>query len=250
MNDTLKTIHSLRSIHGNFSDRAVPDEELQTILQACVRAANASARQSYSIVVIDDREMMKQLCGYAGSRGLLFCVDYTRLVAQANHLGHPFKAGGTTAFVTGSIDTILAAQTAAIAAKSLGIDSLFTNGIHRGDIQRVYRLLGLPEKYCFPLIMLILGYPAEEPSFQKGRLSGPAIIHYGQYHSLTPDELAALVQEYDDPERHLGLTEAWREKGFAHYLDWFYTTWVGAPPKTDAKSQLAEILEQRGFGYP
>ena len=77
------------------------------------------------------------------------------------------------AFVTGSTNTILAAQTAVIAAKSLGIDSLLTNGVHRGDMERLWEMLGLPRQYCFPLIALVLGYAAKEPAYQKGRLSGP-----------------------------------------------------------------------------
>ena len=247
MNDTLKTLHSLRSIHGNFSESEISDEDLQTILRTCVRAANASARQSYGIVVIEDREMMKALCGYAGSRGLLFCVDFTRLEMQASHLGHPFAAGGIPSLVIGAIDTVLAAQTAAIAAKSLGIDSLFTNGIHRGDIDRVYRLLDLPLEHCFPLIMLILGYASEEPQFQKSRLDGMGIVHYGKYHPLTTGDLEGLIRAYDDPARHLGMSEDWRKKGMAHYLDWFYTVWVGTFPKTTGKSKMLEILERSGF---
>ena len=47
MNDTIKTINSLRTIHGNFSEREIKDEDIRVILGACVRAANASARQSY-----------------------------------------------------------------------------------------------------------------------------------------------------------------------------------------------------------
>ena len=59
-------------------------------------------------------------------------------------------------FVTGSTDTILAAQTACIAAKSLGIDSLFTQrGLHRRDISQVFKTLNLPDKYCFPLVALV-----------------------------------------------------------------------------------------------
>lgn len=152
MNETLKTISELRTVHGNFSDKDISTENLQTILEASTRAANASARQSYSIIVIDDKEMMMKLCGYSGSRLLLFCVDYTRLSDVAHHMGHEFDRKDFTGFITGSTDTILAAQTAAIAAKSLGLDSLFTNGIHRGDPNRVYELLDLPLEQCFPLI--------------------------------------------------------------------------------------------------
>lgn len=246
MNETLETLHSLRSIHGDFSDREISDEDLQAILNASVRAANASARQSYSIVVVEDRDVMKQLCGYAGSKLLLFCVDYNRLTATAEHLGHTYTEGGTVAFVTGSTDTILAAQTAAIAAKSLGVDSLFTNGVHRGDMNRVFKLLDLPEKLCFPLIALILGYPSKEPAYQKGRWVGSGVIHYGTYHPITAEELDALIQHYDDPEVHMGLSDTWQDK-FAHYLDWFFEAWIGRGGPRMSKSQMAELLERVGF---
>ncbi len=246
MNETLKTLHSLRSIHGNFSDREVSGEDLQAILNASVRAANASARQAYSIIVVEDRDLMRQLCGYAASKLLLFCVDYNRLTATAEYLGHTYTEEGITPFVTGSTDTILAAQTAAIAAKSLGIDSLFTNGIHRGDMSRVYKLLDLPEKHCFPLIALILGYPAQEPEYQKGRWTGAGVIHYGKYHPITTEELDTLVEYYDDPEVHMGLTDTWQDK-FAHYLDWFFEAWIGRGGPKTGKSQMAELLGRAGF---
>ena len=247
MNETLKTLHNLRSIHGNFSDREIADEDLQAILNASVRAANASARQSYSIIVVEDRDVMKQLCGYAGSKLLLFCVDYNRLTATAAHLGHTYTEEGIVPFVTGSIDTMLVAQTAAIAAKSLGIDSLFTNGVHRGDISRVYKLLDLPEKLCFPLIALVLGYPAQEPEYQKGRWTGIGMIHYGKYHPITAEELDTLVQHYDDPEGHMGLNDAWKDQGFAHYLDWFFGVWIGRGGPKTGKSQMFDVLERVGF---
>ncbi len=247
MNETLETIHSLRTIHGDFSSREIADEDLQLILDACVRAANASARQSYSIVVVQDKELMKKLCRYVGSKALVFCVDYNRLVDTAQRLGHSFIVDGVVPFVTGSTDAILAAQTAAIAARSLGIDSLFTNGIHRGNMARVYELLDLPAQYCFPLIMLVLGYPATEPDYLKGRLNGPGVIHYGKYHRVTAQELDELVQQYDDPERHLGLNDGWEQQGFDHYLDWFYTVWSARGGKSGVKSQMFEILEQVEF---
>ena len=115
--ETLKTIQSLRTIHGNFTSQEVKDEDVKTILEACVRAPNASARQSYSIVVVKDRDLMGKLSGFVGSRTLVFCVDYNRILGTAQRLNHPFSGGGTINFVTGGMDTILAAQIAAIAAK-------------------------------------------------------------------------------------------------------------------------------------
>jgi nitroreductase len=247
MNETLKTIHSLRTIHGNFTSQEIKDEDVKTILDACVRAGNASARQSYSIIVVKDRGLMGKLSGFVGSRTLIFCVDYNRIIDTAKHLNHSFSGDGVVPFVTGGIDTILAAQTAAIAAKSLGIDSMFTNGIHRGDMTRVYKLLDLPEKYCFPLIALVLGYPDQEPAHLKGRLSGTGVIHYDKYHKLTTEELDELVGQYDDPEKHLAVNDIWKKEGFDHYLDWFYKVWSARGGKPEGKSQMAEILEKNGF---
>src|ERR1022692_2679213 len=46
-NETLKAIHIWRTIQGDFPDKPVPDESVRTILDASVRAANASNSQTY-----------------------------------------------------------------------------------------------------------------------------------------------------------------------------------------------------------
>lgn len=82
-NETLKTIGSLRTIHGNFLNKEIPDAEVQQILQASIRAANASNMQSYSIIVVKDRALMKQVCTYQGGCMFLYCVDSNRLKDSA-----------------------------------------------------------------------------------------------------------------------------------------------------------------------
>ena len=112
---------------------------------------------------------------------------------------------------------------------------------------RVYDLLDLPEKYCFPLIALVLGYPDKKPDYQKGRLNGPGIVHYDKYHKLTSDELDDIVTQYDDPDRHLALNEMWKKGDYDHYLDWLYKVWSARGVKPEGKAQIAEILEKTGF---
>ncbi len=41
-NPTLATIHDLHTTHGDFADRPIPEAELQTVLEASVRASSAS----------------------------------------------------------------------------------------------------------------------------------------------------------------------------------------------------------------
>ena len=246
MNETIQTIEQLCSTHGNFSTREVSEEDLQMIITTCVRAANASARQSYSIVVVRDREKIKQFCGYSGSKALLFCVDFNRIKQVADHLGHETEVGGLHNFITGSTDTILAAQTAAICARSLGINSLFTNGIHRGDISRIYKWAHLPERYCFPLIMLVIGYATQKSDHLKGRYQGPGLVHDEQYHPCTNSDLDDMIAYYDDPEIKMGMVSDWKSLGFDHYYDWFFEKWIGKPGEQQ-KSQLLALLEKSGF---
>jgi nitroreductase len=254
MNETLQTIHSLRTIHGNFSEQEISEADLDQILKACINAANASARQSYSIIVLNDQTRMRELFSYQGSRALIFCVDFTRIMAAARHLGHVFDNDDIIGFITGTIDTMLAVQTAVIAAKSLGIDSLVTNGLHRNNLDTVYKVLQLPETSCFPLITVVLGYPSQEPSFQKGRLGSEFVVHFGQYHLPTEEQLEQIVDEYDDHSKHIGLIDNWEQQGFQHYLDWFYTKWSGKPITEKIASgkvlEFQERLVKSGFWWP
>jgi nitroreductase len=248
MKTTLDTIQQMRTTHGNFSARDISNADLQTILNAAVRAATASNRQSYSIVVLSDREKMRQVCGYSGSRALLFCADTNRLNAQASHLGYEQKVEGTVGFVTACLDAMLAAQTALLAAQSLGIDTLPTNGIHRGDVRRVYRLLDLPATHCFPLLMLVLGYSDREAPPLKGRLNGAGVIHYEKYSAVTEADLDEINRAYDDPQRHFGFIDDWKEKGYGHYLDWFHQVWMGGFRDPEPKVEsMQEILSQSKF---
>ncbi len=247
-NATLETIHRARTTHGNFTKQDIPDDALQEIIGASIRAPGASNNQCYSIIVVRDRAKMKQLCGYSGSRTLVYCIDYNRLTATATQLGHVYEPRGVDALLIGAINTTLAIQNATIAARSLGVDYLVTNGVHRGNMERIWKLLDLPEKGCFPLLAVVLGYPTAEPKFRSGRLDGAGVVHEDTYHRLTKDEIAALVREHDDPDRHLALNENWQQEGFKHYLDWFYAVWVSRGGAAgSAESQVSRLLKRSGF---
>ncbi|NHJ03593.1 MAG: nitroreductase [Candidatus Heimdallarchaeota archaeon] len=245
-NIVIETIMGLRSIR-KFSEKEISDNNLKIILNSCVRAANASGRQSYSIIVVDDKELLKQLF-YGANKGLLFCVDYNRIIDTANYLGHSFTVDSSQAFITGSTDTILTAQTALIAAKSLGIDSLLTNSIHRAPSEKIYEIFNLPKKYCFPLVALCLGYTEEEPPYKKGRLANSGVIHFGKYSKLTKEELEKVVNEYDDQEKHIAnrTKEQLAELGFERYLDWFYKVWSTRFANVE-KENMQEVLKRVGF---
>ncbi len=226
-------------------------------LHAFVKGDAPSAQ---TVIATDDQvdalkdQVMRELLTYQGSRALVFCVDFSRLMATARYLGHQFNNDDMIGFVTAGIDTALAAQTVVVAAKSLGIDSLITNALHRKPLETVYQALKLPETSCFPLITVVLGYPREEPAYLKGRLSTEFIVHEGHYQAPDETQLPRIVAEYDDHDRHLGLIDNWEQQGFEHYLDWFYTKWCGLPDRqrvaTGKIQEFQKRLAKSGFWWP
>lgn len=228
MNETMQTIYKLRS-ERQFTDKAIEQEDLEAVLDAAVRTANSSSRQAYSIVVLTEKEKIKAACGYTGAALLVFCVDQNRLIDIADYMHQDYNRSTTIDFITGGTDAVLAAQTAVIAATSLGIDSLITNGVHRQDFSVLYELLKLPKEYCFPMIGVLLGYSAHpEEKHYKGRLK-KGVIHYGEYSHMTQEEIEEEMAKFDSKEMKHGLTyyTQWEAMGFQHYYEWFYQVWNG-----------------------
>jgi hypothetical protein len=53
---------------------------------------------------------------------------------------------------------------------------------------------------------------------------------------LNNEGLKNIVLEYDSQDKHfLSLIDGWREKGYKHYLEYFYEKWCGCL-RVDEKS--------------
>lgn len=253
LNETLNILFSLKSVR-NYSKKEIKKEDLDLILNAAIRAANSGNRQVYSIIVIDDKELLKKYF-YGGNKALVFLVDFNRWFDLARYLGYTIEdsVDGMRGFTMSSMDALLAAQSAAIAAKSLGIGSLFTTSLHREDMNKVYEFLGLPEKYCFPYLSLTLGYPDEESKPLKGRVKN-GVIHYGKYQRLSREELDEQIAEYDNDANHLGFVneQQRKEEGFDHYLSYYFAHWSKPQPKQEIENfynalQRSELFQAKKF---
>ena len=243
MNETLKVISAIHSTHGNFTDKPVDEGTLKEILEASVRCANASNRQSYSIVVIKGEDQVNKVIACAKAPvALLFCVDFNRLYDIGDHLGHPSDYDNKLNYLTAHTDAIIAAQTAVIAASSLGVATLYTNSIHnsfRKNLTELYEELDLPNEHFFPVTAILLGYEDQEPTHKKGRLTDLGIVHYDRYKRLSGEQKDELINKINNPSENFG------DKGDCdNYLEFYYTKWA-APKPAEVNERMDKMITDK-----
>lgn len=93
MNEAIRTIQDHRSIR-QYTDEAVSDEHLDTIIQSAQSAASSINGQQVTIISVQDKEKKKKLSELAGNQAwidqaplfLIFCADFNRakIAAELN----------------------------------------------------------------------------------------------------------------------------------------------------------------------
>jgi len=146
--ETWDAIRARRNVRS-FEDRAIPDEDLDRILEAGRRSASASNSQPWDFVVVTDRDQL---------------IDLSTVWRSA---GHVAGSAATIALVAGvpdnerrlAYDLGQATVNIMLAAADLGIGSSHASV---ADQDKARQVLGLPaDKHCAYLISL--GYPADRP---------------------------------------------------------------------------------------
>lgn len=244
MNDTIRTLLNLKTTRSNnFSDQEIDSEILDSILKSSFKAPNASNRQSYSVIILDKEQ--QKLLKLDGDKILLYLVDFNRLQLLSEQLTANISFDHFQAFLSGVIDVSLAVQNAVVAASSFDIGYLVTNDTYTKDPEKLYSIFNLPEKLCFPLLFLCLGYPKDKFVKNKSRINSKYIIHNGTYKNYNEKDILDLIQEYDSPS--LQLFNGWKEKNFTHYLEWFFNKWTPTLESKEKSENLAKIITDKGF---
>lgn len=210
MNETLNLMERRRSTRV-YSDQPVTREERDAILHAAFRAPTAGNQMLYSIIEVEDQALKDRLAVTCDNQPfiaqapfvLVFLADYQRWYdyfqvcrapERADELGlrrRPLQVGD---FVLAACDALIAAQTAVIAAESLGIGSCYI-----GDVLENYeehrRLLDLPP-YAMPVAMLCFGYPSKsESAWRSPRFEPRFVCFKDRYQRLNADQLGEMFRE-------------------------------------------------------
>jgi len=210
MNPTIDLLMRRRSVRS-YAPRPVGPEERETILAAAMRAPTAGNMMLYSIIEIDDQALKDRLAVTCDNQPfiarapflLLFAADYQRwydyyLAAGVDEVcrqrGEQMRKPTEGDLLLAMCDTLIAAQSAVIAAEALGIGSCYI-----GDILEQYEthgdLLQLPP-YVLPITLVCFGWPLAEPSRANLTPRFPAqyIVHQNTYHRLGPAALEEMMR--------------------------------------------------------
>ncbi|AHW64541.1 Nitroreductase [Corynebacterium glyciniphilum AJ 3170] len=276
-NDTLETITAHRSVRL-WQDREVDDAVLSTILAAAQSAPSSSNKQTVSVVVVRDRAVKEQLASIGKRMSshvatapvlLLWLVDFSQIrfhAAQAEQaetgtLGDAEEIHGVSSLpphdlgslnyldepVTSVLDIGIASQTAAVAAESLGLGTVYL-GSMRNDIGTVQEILGIPQDVV-PFLGLAMGYgDPEENAGVKPRLPMELVVHHDRYNTRSDEagarERARLLADYD-------AALAGYFARYGQHPTWSNQTLHRVSQKAATKTKrhlIRQFLEKAGFG--
>ena len=193
-----------------YSDRPIPDDVMNELLETACRASTMGGMQLYSIIVTKDEETKKEHSPLHFNQPMVmnapavltFCADYHRFTRWCGLRNADAGYDNFESFYNAMIDALLAAQTFCNAAeeKGLGICFLGTTSYNPNEIIDV---LHLPE-LVFPVTTITVGYPAEDPALQD-RLPLQGVVHRDRYSDYTDEEIEDIYRYKESLEVNKGF---------------------------------------------
>lgn len=200
MNEILRAIYSRKSVRA-FLDRDIPSDAKQAVLDAALQAPSAGNMTLYTIIDVTDKSLKERLAVTCDNQPfiakapmvLIFCADMERWYRVFCKYTDNVRKPSVGDLQLASVDAVIAAQNAVVAAESMGIGSCYIGDITENfEIHR--ELLGLP-KYVLPVCMLVFGYPTEQQTQRPKppRFTAEDIVHENSYSTEKADIMGDML---------------------------------------------------------
>jgi len=207
----LNTLLAHRTIR-NYKSDAISDEILNNILIAATRGATTGNMQLYSIIVTQDETKRKELCPlHFGQKMveqapviLTFCADLNRFHKWCAQRKADKVYDNFLWFCNGTIDAVIAAQNAVVAAESYGLGTCYL-GTTTYMAPQIIKFFNLPEGVV-PVTTVVIGYPADNPPLTD-RLPLEAVVHNEKYNDYTPESIDNLYHEKENLQTYKELVK-------------------------------------------
>jgi FMN reductase (NADPH) len=185
-NPVIDTMLNHRSVRKYKKDKPT-DEMIATIVQAGQQAPFAS--QLYSVL------LTRKKAPFGAPLWFTICVDLYRLERFMKLRGWEVKTNDLSLLFFGIQDAAYMAQNMVVAGESLGLFSCFL-GAAPYIADKIARDFNLPPR-VFPLVQLVMGYPAEEfPPRPRFPLS--FTLFEDKYPEFTDEQVTEAMQVMDD----------------------------------------------------
>lgn len=247
-NPVIDSLLSHRSVR-NFLPRPLEAGTIELIVAAASSAPTSSNLQVWSVVAVQDAATRAKLAELAGGQKhiaeaplcFLWIADLSRAEAVLQAEGAETEAlDHTEAFVLATVDAMLAAQNALVAAESLGLGTVYIGGL-RNHPAELAALIGLPKR-AYVVAGLVVGHP--DPGVEtavKPRLPQEAVLHHERY---STDQTAAVA-------RHDAATLDFRAAQGLSPQPWtaLVKGRLGSIRGLSGRHVLRSVLENLGFGF-
>jgi len=180
----------------------VPEEILERILGAALRASSSGNMQSYSIIVTTDASIkqalyephFKQKMVLEAPIVMTFCSDFHRMRLWLKERDAQDNFDNFMSYMIGAIDAVLAAQNAALTAEAEGLGICYM-GTTLASCREIATILKCPDNVV-PVTGFVLGYPDETPTV-RDRLPLDGMIHRDTYQDYSVDDINRIYKDRD-----------------------------------------------------
>ena len=210
MNQTIEILKNRKSVRA-YQDVQIPEPEKALILEAAMRAPTAGNLMLYSILDITDAAVKGRLAVTCDNQPfiarapmvLLFLADHQRwhdyfvysdVSGYCREQKAEMRKPEEGDLLLACCDALISAQTAVVAAESLGIGSCYI-----GDIMENYEahreLFNLPD-LVFPISLVCFGYPTEQQKQRRSpdRFPKEYIVYENKYRRLKDADFDSMFQ--------------------------------------------------------
>ncbi len=233
----------------NFKKDPVPEELLEQLLNAGIRASTTGNMQWYSIIVTRDAAMKDKLVPLHFNQNvaktapliLTFCADINRFNHWCTQNNAVPGFDNFISFFNAATDALLVAQNVCIAAENAGLGICYL-GTAIYNAPEIVSLLNLPGNVV-PVTAVALGWPADRPGLTD-RLPLSGVVHnetYRDYTNETINDIYAAKESLESSVRFIGENK--KETLAQVFTDIRYKK----PDNEFFSAKYLELIKKQGF---
>jgi nitroreductase len=244
----IKEIFDHRTIR-KYTDKSIPKEVMDSVLEGATRASNTGNMQVYSIIVTTDNDIKNALSPAHFNQPMVkqapailtFCADFNRFNKWCKLRNAEPGYDNFLSFLTGAIDAIIAAQNACLVAESHGLGICYLGtAIYNAD--KIIDVLNLP-KGVVPITAITIGYPAETPGLTD-RLPIEAVVHYEKYNEFNEE---SINQMYEAKEKRADNQQFVKDNNKETLAQVFTDVRYSKANNEHFSKVLMNVLKKQGF---